>query len=809
MITRLLFFCFLLLSVIPAQSQTVLLSEDFENGLGAFRSVDGQNGLSWFRGTPAGNGARWLGQQAAFAAGSATAYTPVPNVNDATHLYCDVTFPASTSTFLLRLDMRSEGRFTIFQAPVSFQPVGGVEPLQLPQVFSITGTPNPTGPTVFTSLQIPLSASLAGTTQRFVFTWTNRAALRELPVALDNVQFIAGAQPPLVGTYAIDRQQPSSARSFSSFTEAIWALNAGGTAGPTTFEVTPGQRFVEAPPALRGSNSHPVVFRRGAGAGANPAIQSETTGMALFGASNLTFDGLDIVPGTTGPAVGYALSNRDNVAGCRYVTIRNCAIQLGNATATVLTRAIYQQSTLYANQGLGDTARVNGHIRYENITINHANEGIRLKSDYSYMPDYDVEISHVTIGSGAARSIGQTTRIDGTNGIYANRLNGLRVHDCVIQGLVGASDRLCGIYLYDVLGPRPTVIANNRIQNLEYVLPMVTPGFSAVYGVQLWQSSTAVTSGYLAPPADVQVFNNQVQNLYYSAASTYTPSIQGFVLGLSFLVYNAQYNRFVVANNTVSLRNTATPAVNQTNLSLNCTQAAHGLVEALNNVLVATTPGSGQALTQLLHVDIPRNQAPATASNLRLDYNDFALNSAAQGDVGHISVEGTSTTTPFVGHTLANWQALTQQESHSRNLDPQFAPGPDLRPANPALARAGTPLALVSTDLAGQPRATPPDVGALEFSLLLAASPAAETRAEIQAWPVPFADQLQLALPAGFSGELQAELVDAMGRVAIRQTVPAGAGPRQLTGLTHLAPGSYVLCLRSASGNVVRLHVAH
>ncbi|MDO7852029.1 hypothetical protein [Hymenobacter convexus] len=801
MITRLLFFFLAILIVAPARGQTVLLSEDFENGLGQFRPVSGQAGLGWFRGPLAGNGARWQGRQAAFVSASAAAYAPVPNVNDATHLYCDVTFPANTNTFYLRLDVRTEGQFTIFQAPVSFQPVGGIMPYQLPQVYSLTGTPNPTGPAVFTSLQITLSPALAGTTQRFVFTWNNRAALRELPVALDNVQLIAGALPPLAGTYAIDRQQPGAARSFSSFTEAIWALNAGGTAGPTAFDVAPGQRFVEAPPALLGTNAHPVAFRRAAGAGANPAIQSEGTGIYLFGASNLTFDGIDIVPGSTGPVVGYHVSNRDNMAGCHHVTIRNCSIQLGNST--LFTRAIYQQSTLYANLGLSDTARVNSHIRYENITIDHANEGIRLKSDYQNMPDFDVEISHVTIGSGAARSIGQTTRIEGTNGIYANRLNGLRVHDSAIQGLVGSNDQLHGIYLQDVVGPRPTVVANNRIENLEYLLPNVTAGFTGVYGVLMVQT-TGAGANYPAPPADVQVFNNQVQNLFYSAAPTYGPRIEGSVQGLFFTVNNAPTSQYLVANNTVALSNAATPGVGLLNLFLGCAQPAHGPVEAINNLLLATTPGSGPRSALLMHVDVPRNQGAATATNLRLDHNDFVLNSAAQGDVGHLHVDGTSTATPFVGHTLADWQALTQQEKHARDLDPQFAPGPDLRPTNPALARAGVLSKLVVTDLAGQSRATPPDVGALEFSPPLVESPSDE----LQAWPVPFTDQVTLALPTGFVGELQAELLDAMGRVAFRQFLAAGTGPRQLTGLGQLAPGSYVLCLRSAQGDVLRRHLS-
>lgn len=808
MTTRLLLFFTALLCCFSARSQSVIFSEDFESGLGQFHQVSGQAGVNWYRGAAAGNGARWQGQQAAFVSATGTTYAPISNLNDATHLYCDITFPANTTAFYLRLDVRNQGQFVVYQAPTSFQPVGGSTPYQLPQVFSFTGSPSTSVAFVFSSLQIALNPALAGTTQRFIFTWTNRAALSELPAALDNVQIIAGALPPLAGSYLIDRQQPSAARSFTSFTEAIWALNAGGTSGPITFEVAPGQRFVEAPPALLGTNSHPVIFRRGTGAGANPAVQSESTGFYLLGASNLTFDGIDIVPGTVGPGVGYHLLSRDNVAACQHVTVRNCAIRLGSAIND--SKAIYQHTSLYANQGLSDTSRVNGHIRYENITIDQAHQGIWLQSDHGNMPDYDVEISHVTIGTGASRSIGRTGAIGGTNGIYANRLNGLRVHDCVIQGLVGGNDQLCGINMVDVVGPRPTVIAGNRIQNLEYVLPAFSPAsYTSIYGVQLRQSFSLASTGYSTPAADVQLFNNQVQQLYYSAAPTYSQPIGGAAAGLAFTLNNTAANAFLVANNTVALDNTATPGVGLLDLSLSCTSQNHGLVESLNNLLVATTPTSGRPSALLFHVDIPRNQAPGTATNLHFDHNNFVLTGATQNDVGHVHVEGTSTATPFVGHTLADWQALTRQENASHDLAPQFAPGSDLRPTNAALGRMGAPLPLVVTDLAGTTRLSPPDVGALEFSQAPLPTLSAKLLAEkLLAWPVPFTNELTVELPAALTGELQAELIDAMGRVALTQTLPAAGPTRQLTGLEQLVPGSYVLRLRSATGQQLRLRVA-
>ena len=339
------------------------------------------------------------------------------------------------------------------------------------------------------------------------------------------------------------------------------------------------------------------------------------------------------------------------------------------------------------------------------------------------------------------------------------------------------------------------------------MLPTYSPtSYTSIYGVQLWQSSLHIQTPYPTPAADIRVFNNQVQNLYYSAAPTYSRPIEGGATGLYFMVENAAANAFLVANNTVALDNTATPGVGLLGLSFNCTQPTHGPVESLNNILVATTPASGRLSASLFSVGIPRGQTPATTTNLHLDHNDFVLNSAAQGNAGSMYTEGyaTSPSLLYVGHTLADWQALTKQEIHSRDLDPQFAPGSDLRPTNAALGRTGTPLPLLLTDLAGVIRLSPPDMGALEFSKAPLHSPSDK----LLAWPVPFADELTLELPATLPGELRAELIDAMGRVVFTQTLPDAGPTRRLTGLGQLVPGSYVLRLRAASGEILRLHLA-
>ena len=266
MIARVLLIFCTLLGCYSAHAQAVLFSEDFEAGLGQFQAVSGRAGLGWFWGPAAGNGPYRGGQQAAYASTSAATYAPIPNVADATHLYCDVTFPANTGVFYLRFDARTEGILRIFSGAAALVPVPvvGVVPTGVPEYTRVGNVSR------FTPFQYTLNPNVAGTTQRFIFTWTNQAGRNELPAALDNVQFMAGPMPPLAGAYTIDQLQPNSARSFNSFTEAIWALNTGGTAGPTTFEVTPGQRFAEAVPPLRGTNSHAVVFRARCRGGGQP-----------------------------------------------------------------------------------------------------------------------------------------------------------------------------------------------------------------------------------------------------------------------------------------------------------------------------------------------------------------------------------------------------------------------------------------------------------------------------------------------------------------------------------------------------------
>ena len=86
----------------------------------------------------------------------------------------------------------------------------------------------------------------------------------------------------------------------------------------------------------------------------------------------------------------------------------------------------------------------------------------------------------------------------------------------------------------------------------------------------------------------------------------------------------------------------------------------------------------------------------------------------------------------------------------------------------------------------------------LDPNVLLAARAGASEADELAAWPVPAHDVLHLGLPAGRAGR-QATLLDALGRVVLRQALAPGAAAPALP-TAGLAPGAYLLRVDFASG---------
>lgn len=795
--------------VCPAFAQQVLFTEDFESGTpGGFTVVNAPQAPMWYVGPAPGSGPRWAGNTAAFISSNAGTYGPLSGLDGVVHLYRDITFPATATEFTLRFDFRSEGTLDVHLLPTSYLPTAGIRPTG-PTATQL-GASIQNGP-AYSSATLRLPASVAGTTQRLIFTWTSfPMALAALSAALDNVEVTAGPPTALGGTYTINRQQPRSPRNFQSLTDAIYQLNTAGTSAPVTLAIGAGQIFTEPVPQLLGSNTHPVLFQK-QGSGANPQLQG--WGIDLVGAHHVTFDGLDIAPGAagTGPEIGYAISGASD-RGSHDIRIRNATITLRQNQEQ--TKGIYQRNRLLVSGGPADTALVNRRIRYEHLQIQQACHGIWVQVGTNVTPDYDIEVAHVTVGDGTPGNIGYP--VDGYEayGMYFMRVNGLNVHDNVVQGVISRTNYAVGIYVYDLMGPLPSVFANNRIRDIEFRHPANPAMFPAqtALATGLWLLQ-APTLRALAAGHSVQVYNNEISHLRHGLApgAALLTNRNGQTHGVLADLGGFPTSHLFFAHNTVEVAAPAWANFSSSALLIGTKNLAYGTADILNNILLNTTPPSGSVtattVQSVVNVGIPAAQATPPLTRVRMDYNDLVLTPGAQRYLGTYFAGTPAGTQQYP--SLATWQAGTGLDPNSTALEPQFSAGSlVLRPTNAALDNAGTPLASVPTDLDGVARGRTPDVGAYEFGGLVTGTAAVRRSEQVQAWPIPFADELYIAVPGATTSSVQLQLLDVLGRVVRQQAVPAPSGPVVLTGLQVLPNGLYWLHLRTPQGQLVR-RLAH
>ncbi|MBD2715296.1 hypothetical protein KBK19_09635 [Microvirga sp. STR05] len=796
--------------VASAQAQTSLLTEDFESGtLGGFTAVNGPQTPAWYAGAAPGNGPRWSGNTAAFVSSNAGTYGPLSGLNGVVHLYRDVTFPAGTTEFVLRFDFRSQGVLDVHLAPTSYQPTAGVRPTS-PAATQLSANLQNGG--YYSTAFLRLPATVAGTTQRLIFTWASSSQVpAALPAVLDNVEVTAGPPVALAGAYTLSRQQPRSPRNFQSLTDVFFQLNTAGTSAPVTVAIPAGQRFTELVPQLWGTNTHPVAFQK-QGVGPNPQLQGGN--IDLVGAHHVTFDGLDIAPGpeAVGPEAGYAISGAFD-QGSHDIHIRNATITMRQTQAH--TKGVYQRNLLLASAGPGDTALVNRRIHYENLQIQQSCHGIWVAAGIGNVPDYDVEVARVTIGDGTPGNIGYPTNGYEAYGMYFMRVNGLNVHDNVVQGVVSRTNFAVGIYVYDLMGPLPSVFANNRIRDIEFRHP-ANPAMSPVMpalAMGLWLLQ-APASQALAAGHPVRVFNNEISELRHRLApgASVPTDRNGQTYGVLADLGGFATSHLFFAHNTVAVAAPAWANFSSSALLVRTKNASFGTAEILNNILLNTTPPispvTATTVQAVVNIGIAATQATPPLTRVRMDHNDLVLTTGAQRYLGTYFAGTPGGTQQYA--SLAAWQAGTGFDTNSVELDPQFGAGAVvLRPTNAALDNAGTPVPSVATDLAGTLRGPLPDMGAYEFSGTLSSAAGEWERERVQAWPVPFADQLHIAVPRATTTALQLELLDGLGRVVRQQAVPDLAESILLTGLQNLPAGPYWLRLRSPQGHQQVRHLMH
>lgn len=174
------------------------------------------------------------------------------------------------------------------------------------------------------------------------------------------------------------------------------------------------------------------------------------------------------------------------------------------------------------------------------------------------------------------------------------------------------------------------------------------------------------TNGTVAHP--LQVYNNFI-------------SLSGSQATAGLEVVSAIATNFLFNNINMSGGGAASTAISL--------DASVDSCEIKNNIFVNTS--GGYAITD-----------DNTTSN-SLDYNNYFTTG------GPIAARGSAYT------SLLAWQLATMQDSNSLSVDPLFTSATDLHVSKGLLNGAGTPIASITTDIDGELRNNPPDIGADEF----------------------------------------------------------------------------------------------
>jgi hypothetical protein len=237
----------------------------------------------------------------------------------------------------------------------------------------------------------------------------------------------------LSGIYTINSTLPTAGTNFSSFTDAINAVNLAGVNPATgvTFRVSSGQIFYDRPPVLHASGypMAPITFIK-YGTLANPVVMPSTAGtvslgstisslggngdgvIRMSGCDYVIFDGIDIGLnsgfGSTTEyyEYGYVLFRGNSADACQNVTIMNATI---NMQPLVPNSAGIYTSDLDSNGVTVTAAATSGRV--ENLvirknTIVSAYIGIELKGFTNSATPYTLIDHFATVDSNDIQSFG-------------------------------------------------------------------------------------------------------------------------------------------------------------------------------------------------------------------------------------------------------------------------------------------------------------------------------------------------------------------------------------------------------------------
>jgi uncharacterized repeat protein (TIGR02543 family) len=170
----------------PALTGTTdnIFSEDFEGTTHSFTIVNGSYTNNWYVGTATANGST----KSAYISNNSSSNAYTISSSSTVHMYRDVTFPSSTSSYTLTFFWKAQGEnnydyLTVRLVETSTSITAGSQ-----LSSGLLGTYTMGGATTWNQASISIPAANSGTTKRLVFTWYNDSSDgTQPPVAVDNI----------------------------------------------------------------------------------------------------------------------------------------------------------------------------------------------------------------------------------------------------------------------------------------------------------------------------------------------------------------------------------------------------------------------------------------------------------------------------------------------------------------------------------------------------------------------------------------------------------------------------------------------
>ena len=461
------------------------------------------------------------------------------------------------------------------------------------------------------------------------------------------------------GTYTINPAQPTGGTNFTSFNDAIEAMNCGIN-GPVVFNVdntTPYVGQIVIPDIPNTSATNTIRFN-GNGATLNFVGNATTkSGLVLNGTKYVTLDSFNVV--TTGPLYGIGVMF---VGNAKYDSLINSTIDVSsvNSTAAANSAGI----TISGGQASATTASTASNIYIGNNTVK-GGTGANLYYGITSMSADSVVIENNKV-------------LDFYYyGVYMDKGKGsvIRNNEISRPNKV-TSSQFRGIY---VNGLTPNLqVLNNAIHS---AYGNATSNTAAAYGVSLLSISN--TAGQ-----EILVANNKIYNMDMAGGDMY-----GIYMSAAKFV-NLYHNTIVfdkVVNSTKTIYGIySTGASNDVNIKNNLvtiTEGTGGTKYGFYYATVAAAPGDAQRNTFY----VASNQAGAQYYGYNVtpftDYNSF-ITAYPTLEMGSVAYDP-----QFVDPTTANFL-----------------------PTNPSIYASGLDLtASVPTDYLGITRINTPTVGAYEL----------------------------------------------------------------------------------------------